>query len=471
MIRIAAALGILLLLAITAYACRWLWLTRDSVIWVDPGQSYQTINGWEVTARMWEYDKAGDRYTSDWEQDSEEIFDRLINELGINRIRIEIRSGAENPVDYWQQFEAGEIGYLEVKRHFYEKVNDNDDPEIADPGGFQFSFIDHQVERILRPLQRLMANKGERLLVNLCYVDFNKLDAGDYDHALLPEEYAELIATTFKHLDQAHGLVPDMLEIILEPDNSKNWRGKQIGEALLAASRRLADSGYEPELIAPSTSHSHRAAAYFDEMIAVEGVAAKLDSFAYHRYGMPAFFVLDDIWERAERFGLRTAMLEHTQANADSLHEDLSVANVSAWQQYGIAERAAPGSGKVWTSCYVMYQGVQGAEKIQLGGKARYLAQYFKHIREGAVRLGATTSNGAKAPVAFRNRDGSHVLVINSQKRGLIEVRGLPEGRYAASVTTEAQTAEELPLALAVKGEGWVFEMPDSGVLTLKQLN
>lgn len=48
---------------------------------------------------------------------------RLVNGLGINRVRIEIRSGAANPVDYWTLFREEKIGYRD-----YQKINDNDDP-------------------------------------------------------------------------------------------------------------------------------------------------------------------------------------------------------------------------------------------------------------------------------------------------------------------------------------------------------
>ena len=47
-------------------------------------------------------------------------------------------------------------------------------PSVANPAGFQFSRIDYQVENILLPLQRRLAARGERLFINLCYVDFRR---------------------------------------------------------------------------------------------------------------------------------------------------------------------------------------------------------------------------------------------------------------------------------------------------------
>ena len=43
---------------------------------------------------------------------------------------------------------------------------------VANMAGFQFSGLDNQVENILLPLKQRIQDNGERLFVNLCYVDF-----------------------------------------------------------------------------------------------------------------------------------------------------------------------------------------------------------------------------------------------------------------------------------------------------------
>ena len=47
--------------------------------------------------------------------------------------------------------------------------------------------------------------------------------------------------------------------------------------------------------------------------------------------------VLSAIGSRARELGLGTAMLEHIGSGADDLYKDLTLANVSAWQQYTLA--------------------------------------------------------------------------------------------------------------------------------------
>ena len=132
------------------------------------------MKGWEVFARFWQEDCRRDRYDPSWLRYRDLILDHVVNELGINRIRIEIRSGAENPVDYWTLFRQNKIGYKEAKRHRYEKINDNGDPNAVNMAGFQFSELDNQVENVLLPLKRRIQDNGERLFVNLCYVDFRR---------------------------------------------------------------------------------------------------------------------------------------------------------------------------------------------------------------------------------------------------------------------------------------------------------
>ena len=80
-----------------------------SRISIDGTRAGQTISGWEVTVRFWEFDKVNDRYDASWLTSRDAIVQKLIDDAGITRVRLEVRSGVENPVDYWSQFVAGQI--------------------------------------------------------------------------------------------------------------------------------------------------------------------------------------------------------------------------------------------------------------------------------------------------------------------------------------------------------------------------
>ena len=458
---------------------------------VDPAITHQVMNGWETTGRAWEYDKQGDRYDPSWLAVSDQIFDRMANELGINRFRLGVGSGFENPVDYWSKFESGEIGYKEFRRHFYEKINDDPDPQHLNPAGVHFSAMDYQVEKMLLPLKRRLEAKGERLFINLNYVDFGQTELkGNVSHALEPAEYAELIRATFVHLKKKYGLVPDALEIILEPDNTDHWRGRQIGNAILAVSARLKADGFSPEIIAPSTAAAGKAPAYIDEMMAVPGVPSLISTLSYHRYDSPKPKTIVSIAERAQALGLSnglvdrvapipgiaerarsrrlsTAMLEHLTGDAAELYEDLTKGQVSAWQQWGIATRLSAGMVDEGGHYYVLDQSNPRAPVLRMSERSRGLAQYFRYVRLGAVRLEARSSHSSVKPTAFRNRDGTFVVVLASDKPGPLVVHGLPAGRYLASYTTERETGRELP-PLSSSGTITV-RLPAAGIVTIHQ--
>jgi hypothetical protein len=456
-------------------ALSWLWPPVSPVagatatISVDAGQRFQTMTGWEVSARSWEMDKVANRFDGSWLDFRDEIIAVLADEAGINRIRLQVRSGAENPVDYWGRFMKGEITYKEVKAHFYEKINDNADPARADAAGFQFSHIDYQVENMLLPLQRRLAARGERLFINLCYVDFRGGLSGDLSHARDPAEYAELIDETFRHLKTRWGVVPDTLEIVLEPDNTEAWGGREIGEGAVAALARLHEDGFAPRLILPSTAAAENAPSYFDEALRVPGVAEHLFSLSYHRYdGRNAAKAFDAIRARAAAHGIPSEMLEYTTGSYRDLHEDLTKVSAAGWQLYSIAAPRTPGQKGPSLSVlvYVERGGPEGP-RVFLSDQGRYLAQYFRHVRIGAERIGAVSSDPAFAPVAFLNTDGTEVVVIAAESGGMVTVEGLPPGRYGVSYTTEAETGRAMPPVDLATGATLSTAIPAAGVLTI----
>jgi O-glycosyl hydrolase len=486
--RIMATIGAVALLSAASCSAAG---NGPAEITVEPAKTHQVMNGWEATARLWEVNKAEDRYDGSWLPLSDHIFDRLVNELGINRIRLEIKSGAENPIDYWAKFESGAIGYKEFKRHYYEKINDDPDPKRVSRSRIHFSHVDYQVENIVIPLKQRLEAKGEKLFVNFNYVDFGQTELkGNLSHARQPAEYAELIHAAFVHLKSKYGLVPDALEIILEPDNTDDWRGRQIGEAIRSVSARLKESGFSPEIIAPSTAAAGKAPAYIDEMMAVPGVPALVSTLSYHRYDRPKPRTVTAIAKRARALGvsnglvdrlvpvpgiaerararrLSTAMLEHLEGDAAELYEDLTVGQVSAWQQYSIAMKSFGRTPDDAGDYYIGDFADPNAPEIRISKLSRGLAHYFRYVRLGATRIEARSSDDAVKPTAFRNADGTFVVVLASHKAGPMSVRGLPAGRYVVSYTTERETARELP---PIVSDGTIaVTLPAGGFMTIRQ--
>lgn len=378
-------------------------------------ERFQTMDAWEATAKMWEFDKRANRFDDSWMPVRDKILTTMIAEGGINRLRLELRSGAENPVDHWSRFRAGKLSYTDFKAHYYEKINDNADPALLNPKGIQFSELDFRVENFILPALRIAKQLGRPMRFTLCYVDFGwTAKKGKLSHAATPEEYAELIAAAYAHLKQKYGLEPAALEIILEPDNGDNWDGKAIGNAIVAVSKRLEKQGVKAPIIAPSTSVARKMPRYFDELASVPGAAERVSVLSYHRYGkQPTPEVHDAIRARARRIGARTAMLEYTLADANDLFEDIA-AGVSSWQQYGIA---TPDLGSYATPPGNLLRVAhlkQGTPVIETLPATTALTAIFRGVDPGAVRIGTRSDQKWASAIAFRNPDNRLTVSIKA---------------------------------------------------------
>jgi O-glycosyl hydrolase len=107
-----------------------------ATVTVDLSTRYQMMTGWEATAQ------AGQRFPVSFSLYRGALFDAAVNDLGINRLRLEIKAGLENRRDWWAELNAGQIddgGWRCVR---YSTVNDNNDPQSINWDGFKFSELD-----------------------------------------------------------------------------------------------------------------------------------------------------------------------------------------------------------------------------------------------------------------------------------------------------------------------------------------
>ena len=426
------------------------------VIQVTPSVTYQTMTGWEGAAQTGEIEcnrQAFSIYRVS-------LLDRLVTELGINRVRLPLQSGIENPVDWGARYISGDLTGWRNNR--YAIVNDNSDPFSANPAGFNFTSLNYQVDSVLQPLRLALAARGERLYVNLNYTDFG---TSTFEHSSNPEEYAELIVTTFKHMQARYGWVPDAVEIILEPDNTPNWRPAEIGAAIVATGDRLKAAGFRPDFIAPSNANMASAVTYFDEIIQVPRVREYLTDLSYHRYGGVSAAALNAIQNRSQQFGVRTSMLEHIGSDHGDLHEDLKVGYNSAWQRFTLAYCGSDSGA----SYYVVDQSNPLDPRITMGSSARYLPQYFRFIRLGAVRIAAASGDSRFDPLAFRNANGKFAVVVKASSSGTMTVLGIPAGQYGVVWTTASQAAATSSDVQATAAGGATITIPAEGVITLFQ--
>jgi hypothetical protein len=428
-----------------------------ATVTVDTLTRFQVMTGWEAAA------DAG-LLAPDLELWRDDMIRLAVTDLGLNRLRLPLRNGSENPVDNYTEFQEGRLTNQEWRCKRYTTINDNSDPNVIAPGGFYWTEMDKKVEKLVLPMKQRLEAQGESLVLSLTYIAFisqcNPLPP--YPH-VDPAEYAEFILAAFLHLQQKYALVPNNVEVLLEPDNTGaaspwNGNGTAIGQAIVATGQRLAAAGFHPKFTVPSTKSLTTAITYFDDLIKVPGVLPFIGEIAYHRYGGVSDANLVALADRGRANGLKTAMLEHIGSGVEDLYKDILLGRASAWQQFTLAFALADDGAQ--------YYVIVNSQPV-LGTRSRYLRQYFRYVRLGAQRVGAVSDNSAVRPVAFVNQNGKTAVVIHVAGAGEIFVRGLRPGTYGTSVTTDAATGTELGNQVVGPFGTMVVAAPAGSVLTV----
>lgn len=436
-----------------------------NVIDVNPGLQYQTISGWQGHGQNGWFDCNSTAYGIYRNQ----LNDRLVNELGINRVSIALQSGMENIRDYHAEYAAGLIDRPTYTSSWFVPVNDNSDPFVADLTKFHWAFLDGYVEHSILPMRQRLQARGEKLYFVLQYVDFIKGLPKPFEQMSQPEEYAEFVVTAFRHLQSKYGFVPDALEMVLEPEHTP-YSATDIGRAMVATANRLQAAGFTPAFIAPSTTSMANASTWYDQMLQVPGVRNLIDELSYHRYVAVSAAALQAIGTRSSRDGVKTSMLEHIGSGFDDLYQDLTVANVSAWEQFTLAfcgNRDNPDNAGAY---YQINQTDPSNPKINITNHSRLLRQVFAYVRSGAVRIGAVSGNATSLlPLAFRNANGKQVVVVQARAGTSFSVRGLAAGRYGINYGTTVGNEWNVDLADQTISSGGTIQatIPRAGVLTI----
>lgn len=439
---------------------------QQATITIDPTASFQTMVGWEAVAQVGQIAEVNSvtnrsNVNPAFANYKNQLFDSAVNDLGLNRIRLELRSGLENAVDYSERYTNGQISYNDWKARRYEIINDNNDPQVINPNGFKFYELDFNIENVVIPIRQRLAARGEKLYLNLNYVDF--ADSA-FEHRSAPEEYAEFLLATFLHMRDKYGFTPDAVEMVLEPDNTP-WRGTDIGNSMVATGNRLRANGFNPDFVAPSCTNMFNSLPYFDQMIQIPGVAQFITEVSYHRYGGASDTALQGFASRAAQYKIDTSHLEYIGATQNDLHDDLTKANNSSWQQFALAFPL--GGNDDGSAYYDINDNNPNSPTLTMGSRTKLLRQYFKFVRGGAIRIKATTSSETFDPAAFVNTDGKFVVVVKSTAGGNITLQSLPAGTYGVKYTTPSQYDIDATDISVNAGQALTTSIPRDGVITV----
>ncbi|HEX5416639.1 MAG TPA: glycoside hydrolase family 30 beta sandwich domain-containing protein [Chloroflexota bacterium] len=400
-----------------------------ATITVSPKTTYQTIEGWEAVAQACQFD------CSSFSSYSGALFDQATSDLGINRVRVEIKT------------------------------------TTATSTTFDLNRFDQTMNLVTVPLRQRLAAHGENLWVDVVFVGASGFPAQPDQSA-----YAQQVLATYQHTRKTYGFVPDSWEILLEPGVvTKNWTSGMIADAVRRSDALLKPNGFTPYFIIPSSPcGAVTALGDFSNILSANGGTLPPDvkEFSYHRYCAPSATDLRNVAALRSQYRINTAMLEHGGATFNELFADLTTANISAWEQYTLAYVPGPN--------YPGYQyyniASPSSTSFSLDWRAKWLRHVFHYVRAGAVRVDASSNSPSVAPVAFVNKDGHPVVVVWTTATGSasFSIQGLPAGTYGAVYTTGDTssnniTAENvsLPDVTITSGQSLSETLPDRGVMSI----
>ena len=402
-------------------------IQAQSVISFDSTQKFQTIDGWEAVSNEMEPETLRDTLMPHLDS----LIHCAIHEAGITRLRYSLKSGCENPTDYFGKMLNEGYLYDSFKTVRYSKINDNNDPFTSDPKGFQTTGMDHNVRHVMKPFRDELRRLGDSFYLNLCFVDFVNQSA--FHHTQNPEEYAEFIQFYTEYLDTQHHFVPHGIEIILEPDNADVWNQKHVAKAIEATGNRLENRYPNIEIIAPSVMSMGSAAIYLAEIEKNPKALAYMDVLSYHRYsgsGDSNKHALIRNW--AALHHKKLGMLEYDKnGDVEELHYDLKYNNNTAWTKYALFYKTNEKFAYVYVD-----RNDPSNPKYDLCDQTKFLQHYFKNIRPGATRIASFTNTVKADPVAFINKNGALTFVVKTNAKDTLRFEGLPPGEYKVSYST-----------------------------------
>lgn len=422
---------------------------------------YQTISAWEAALTIAVIPMEETDYFTDADLPPAYL-DVIAERSGIDRVRMPVFSGAERRDNLIGEYLSGAFPYDEFKPQIYIPENDNADPNLIDPDGFDFTVLDHLMETYVLPLRA--RNPGREIAVNLCYVHFKDTPFLHLD----PAEYAEFMLAAFRHLDDRFGATPEYIEVILEPDNktSSVFSPKHVGDIVVATAAKLGADGYAPKFIIGSVVDARNAVDYLAGVAAVPGALDHVAELDYHRYYGGTNAVVSEIAEKAAALGVDTSMLEWWDKRADAamLLRDLTLGNVSAWQNG-------------YTRDYVQMNRQGGA---RLNPNQAATAAIFRNAPRGSVRVGLTGGPEAGAAAFERPDEGAHVIfyhadgaarltAVDQDDAGPVAARFFPErGRLAQLADIFGfGRSDGIELDVTAQGDRLDLDVPGRGIVVL----
>ncbi|MBI3961914.1 MAG: hypothetical protein HY335_04100 [Deinococcus sp.] len=441
-----------------------------ATIQVDGASRYQTFSGFGATLTAFEtegiyraHDATQPERVTASRSDREAVARLLYTQLGLTRTRVVLEG--------------------------FEPVNDNDDPFAFNPAGFDWTVVnpDSDFVGLARPYglstwwASFALDSGEReawrrLPGSACALDPSKID----------EEVEWLLAAVLRFRDL--GLELPYITVNNEPDLCPPGFKIDIDDFVAIVKRlgtRLRASGLAAQLVVSDGWIPQNAVRYMQAALADPEARQYVRALAYHAYAdgyddpaallsgpaesnppHPAVQVRQQIRDLAAQHNLPVWMTEvcycvprtvdgHDssallysyfelgRARLNHLHDELTIANVAAFDAMNLFFIERPGVGDELVHVYFRPDGA--LERYEISTYGYLLGHYSHFIVPGSVRLQADSRDPLVRVVAFARPDGRLVIVaLNNNPVAMqaeLTFTGLSQAPSALEVLTSQEDA------------------------------
>ncbi len=388
-------------------------IVAQSTISINPLIQYQTIKGWGGTGGQ----------NTQFEGTPTYLINQIINEsvdgLGLTGLRYECYQGS-----YSQSY---------AMCRSWEWTNDNGSPDTTIWGAFDTTAVDYYMQNLFVPWKNKVVSNGEPFSFYESPSWYLNGSTGDIPAFLRysPGEYAEYLISNLHYLKNKYGLTADFVTMCNEAGNNNVFTPQLVDTMMQTVGARLLTSGLSTKIQFPECVSAQTTWNYIQALQNDATVWPYIKCLSYHLYGTndPYRSLIENF---AQSKGIPTAQTEYVGLGIDLLFQDLTLGGVSYWDFYGNGDYMPLNANNTW---------------FTHGAKFWTTRQLIRHVRPGAIRIDASSSDPSIKSIAFINGGQITTIILNDSATSItqnVTISGLPAGNYAVGQTTGAGAYSEL---------------------------
>jgi len=376
---------------------------------INPKKKFQKIEGFGVSGAWWAQHIGG------WDEERRnKIIDLLFDRekgIGLSIYRYNIGAGSGmNIADPWRRTDS-----FELEKGKYDWEKDKNAVWVLraarDKGVEKFvAFANSPPARMTRTGCITGGERGESNLRKDMYEDF-----------------AQYLIDIVKHLREENKIPIEYISPINEPEwdwkSSKGQEGchyaiDECFEVVKVLINKIKENDIDVKVSVIEAGRWEDVRIYIDKILGDKDVRRELDHFSVHSYYsdrnskerianyMRRNYLEIKIWmsEWTEMENGRDYNMNSALTLANTLHDDITIGQVSSWQYWIAVSKYNYRDGLIYTN--------EGTQDIEETKRLWSLGNYSKYIKPGYLRIDTQTGNKDLKVSGYINRKGEEIVVV-----------------------------------------------------------